>query len=360
MFDPRRGATLRVVFGPEFYARQFEYNPRARGLFAVGTGFGAVVIADSIEGTVHAVHSDMSGLSSMVLGLSWLNRNPHKLLVGHDSGSLRLFDVSSAAAAEGGGASQRPISAGLDAADVVSYPRFPRLTNVHANCEDTHFAVSGYTVDIGIYSLETGQRSRTLHDAHDRHINVLKFAHRDPNLLVSSSFDHTVKMWDLRAPGPPVYTCRSGTSTVMACFSEDDRYVLASGVDNDIRQYLAADGALCLRYAIPRTHSSQNYTRAYYMDGGAYMVTGSCKEPVVRVCSTLTGKILAEVDVSTFAGAGSDLSDAYIQSLRGNPNKPLSFTVLAVSGQAMVYNIIAVDLIERWDSSAFALSVVGA
>ena len=36
-------------------------------------------------------------------------------------------------------------------------------------------------------------------DLHDKdHINVLKFANTHPNLFVTSSFDHYVKMWDLR------------------------------------------------------------------------------------------------------------------------------------------------------------------
>jgi WD40 repeat protein len=46
--------------------------------------------------------------------------------------------------------------------------------------------------------MATGKIMETLENIHGQHINVLKFANHNPNLFCTSSFDKTIKMWDLR------------------------------------------------------------------------------------------------------------------------------------------------------------------
>ncbi|PWA91192.1 DNA damage-binding 2 [Artemisia annua] len=60
-------------------------------------------------------------------------------------------------------------------------------------------------------------------DMHREPINVAKFAHHSPSLFVTSSFDHDVKMWDLRTkPVNTCYTASSSSGNVMVCFSTND------------------------------------------------------------------------------------------------------------------------------------------
>jgi hypothetical protein len=103
------------------------------------------------------------------------------------------------------------------------------------------------------------------------------------------------------------------------CFSPDDRYVMSSAVDNEVRQYLI-DGTPVLRYELKQLQSNTNYTRAYFMNGSDYIIVGSCEESSVKVCETATGRILTEVECAGGKfGPSPVLSAPYIQSLRSDP-----------------------------------------
>ena len=156
---------------------------------------------------------------------------------------------------------------------------------------------SGYSGSVKP-NVPTGKAIETLENIHAQHINVLKFAFNDPNLFCTSSFDKTVKLWDLRQRRQCIFEQRSTAGVVMICFSPDDRYILSSAVDNEVRQYTTS-GAEVLRYDLKQLQSSTNYTRAYFMNGSDYIITGSCEESVVKVCDTTQGRILADID---FAG----------------------------------------------------------
>ena len=62
-----------------------------------------------------------------------------------------------------------------------------------------------------------------------------------------------------------------------------------------VKQLLAADGRLHTKFDIASTGSAQNYTRSYYMNGRDYIISGSCDEPVVRVCCAQTGRRLRDI-----------------------------------------------------------------
>lgn len=55
----------------------------------------------------------------------------------------------------------------------------------------------GWTVS---YDLETGKVAQQYDFVHDGHINIARFANYSPHLFASSSFDRTIKLWDMRAP----------------------------------------------------------------------------------------------------------------------------------------------------------------
>lgn len=118
----------------------------------------------------------------------------------------------------------------------VIFESFEHLTSVHVNSTDEQFLTSGYSKKVAIYDICSGKRLHMFSDMHTEPINVAKFANHSPNLLVTSSFDHNVKMWDLRQqPMRACYTASSSRGNVMVCFSPDDLYLLVSAVDNEVR-----------------------------------------------------------------------------------------------------------------------------
>lgn len=117
----------------------------------------------------------------------------------------------------------------------MTYNKFEQLTSVHVNATDDKFLASSYSRKVSIYDICSGQRLQLFEDIHREPINVAKFAWHSPYLLVTSSFDRDVKMWDLRQkPVQPCYTTSSSRGNVMVCFSPDDQFLLVSAVDNEV------------------------------------------------------------------------------------------------------------------------------
>lgn len=117
----------------------------------------------------------------------------------------------------------------------VTFDEFDQLTSVHVNSMDELFLASGYSKNVALYDINSGKRLQVFTDMHRGHINVVKFANHSPSIFATSSFDHDVKMWDLRQkPIHPCFTVSSSRGNVMVCFSPDDQYILASAVDNEV------------------------------------------------------------------------------------------------------------------------------
>ncbi|KAF7129725.1 hypothetical protein RHSIM_Rhsim10G0162500 [Rhododendron simsii] len=205
-----------------------------------------------------------------------------ELIAGSDNGSLKLCDIKPISSRNKGTNSS---------AHSVTFDEFDQLTSVHVNSTDEWFLASGYSKNVALCEIGCGRHLQVFVDMHQEHINVVKFANHSPSIFATSSFDQDVKMWDLRQkPIFPCYTAASSRGNVMVCFSPDDRYLLVSAVDNEVKQLLAADGRLHLDFNIVSTGSSQNYTRSYYMNGRDYVISGSCDENVVRICCAQTGR----------------------------------------------------------------------
>jgi WD40 repeat protein len=282
-----------------------------------GTLQGGVVVFNPETNVVTAQH--LGDPNHSVLGLCWLNRESSKFLAGSDNGTIRLFDIDRMISGENGGV-------------VCEFPPFSSLTSVHANCTDTIAISSGYASDVAVYDLQTGKMIDRLPQLHTQHINVIKFAGGDPNLFATSSFDRSIKLWDLRQRATPIFSFLSNNGNVMVCFSPDDRFLLSSAVDNEVREICVPDGRVHVTFDIQKRGSRQNYTRSYYMNGGDYVITGSCQESVVRIYNALTGQYHSEVNYSS-----PDHGDTliYCQSLRGDPFHPFHFSVLLCTAPAL-------------------------
>ncbi|KAF5727277.1 hypothetical protein HS088_TW22G00967 [Tripterygium wilfordii] len=320
-----------------FRPRQFEYHPSDSCLMVFGTLNGEVVVVNHENGNIIGVINSLGAMNS-VLGLCWLKRYPSKLISGADNGSIKLYDiqlVSSPSIGTSSGASS------------VSFDDFDQLTSVHVNSTDELFLASGYSKDVALYDINSGSRLQVFSNMHREHINVVKFANHTPSIFATSSFDHDVKLWDLRQkPIQPCYTTSSSKGNVTVCFSPDDQFLLVSAVDNEVRQLLAVDGRLHLDFDIASTGSSSNYTRSYYMNGRDYIISGSCDEHVVRICCAQTGRRLRDISLEG-SGWGNSM---YVQSLRGDPYRDFNMSILAAYMRpASKSEIVKVNLLASSD-----------
>lgn len=154
-----------------------------------------------------------------------------QVLAGSDNGMLRLYDISNN--------SPKSADSCYDG-DFTTSDKFEQLTSVHINSTDELLLVSGYTRNIAMYDMVAGKRLQLFSNLHEEPINVAKFSNLSPYMFATSSFDHDVKMWDIRQRmDRPCYTATSSRGNVMVCFSPDDHYLLVSAVDNEVASYVS-------------------------------------------------------------------------------------------------------------------------
>lgn len=294
----------------------------------VGTCEGEVVVVDWDQNKVlqHRKFPEKEkGDVHPILALTWLRQQRHKdrLLVGSSSGRVAMFKTSFENLSDPGEGLLAGEPEVLQLYDTVS----DDLTSVHNNCDDTLLVASGYTKDVQVLDIHTNQVVRTYTKIHDNHINICRFANHMPNILLTCSFDSTLKLWDNRIDTgrKPIYTVESDAGNVMVTFSPNDMYFLSSAIDNEVKQYCTVDGRIHLSYDLQHSGSSVNFTRSYYSDDGDTIISGSSNADEVFVCCTRTGDLLTTVPIYE----GRREPDLYIQSLRDNPLCRHRFSVLA-------------------------------
>eukprot|EP00268_Persea_americana_P045974 TRINITY_DN4714_c0_g1_i1.p1 TRINITY_DN4714_c0_g1~~TRINITY_DN4714_c0_g1_i1.p1 ORF type:complete len:118 (-),score=22.67 TRINITY_DN4714_c0_g1_i1:262-615(-) len=101
-----------------------------------------------------------------------------------------------------------------------------------------------------------------------------------------------------------------------------------------------------MKFNIAPTGSAQNYTRSYYMNGGDYIISGSCEEKIVRICCAQTGRRLRDISLE---GRGSRNS-MFVQSLRGDPYRDFHMSVLAAYPSSKS-EIIKINLLAAGDNA---------
>jgi len=279
--------------------RQFEFHPFDPNLILSGSRFGVVSLLNAKDDfCLMQTRVD----TSPILGLSWLRAHMNIALYGASSsgivGVLKMDDA---------GIDHQPIG------------RFQNLSSVTVNCTDDYFLVSGFSRDVTLYDLVTGQRVSELREIHANFINIIRFSHLSPHLFATSSFDSTCKLWDLRArtAAVPVASFATPTLNVMCCFSPLDDNLLVSGLDSNVVQLSVKQGLVpnipieTLANSIPAKNSSSNYRRAVYLADGARFITSGTDEDYMRVIDAKTG---ASTGVYKFDG----LLEAFEQRISSN------------------------------------------
>jgi WD40 repeat protein len=252
-----------------------------------------------------------------MLGLCWLR--PQASDIGVDCGSIygesrgnnNLFlSGSSQGRVCLGNASREYDPTNRNSYSIVhDYPVFDRLTSVHVNCSNKLLLLSGYSPGVNVVDMETSQMVRKYDNIHKDHVNISRFSNLSPHLFATSSFDGTMKTWDLRQSSAginsgtglpeyrPVYSVNCNSGVVMINFSQDDNFILASALDNEINQFLFLDGRKHLTYNLPKTGLKSNFTRAYYSASGRHTLTGACEESTVKIMDTYTGEQVSTVEL---------------------------------------------------------------
>ncbi len=163
---------------------------------------------------------------------------------------------------------------------------------------------------VAVYDLATGVRCTELKGIHDDSINISRFTYHSPDILATCSFDCKLKLWDLRMPSSrEIYSIETPESLVMINFSPSDAFILSSGADNEVHQYLVADGRKHVSFKIPKSGADLNFTRSYYSASGAFILTGGSEEDCLHMLSSATGDLI--VNIPLFPG--SDFSSSYVQ-----------------------------------------------
>lgn len=251
-----------------------------------GTLSGEICSVDTSEGQSKITSLGHYGLDTTdtILGICWLKHDRNRFLVGSSKGRISCGSIDHSTASS---------------TITKEYPKFgQQLTSIHINSSNQNMLISGYSNGASLYDLNTGVVTREYTDIHENHINISRFSNHSPDILATSSFDGTIKTWDLRVhTQTPLYTLKLSSGVVMINFSNDDVFLLASALDNEITQYLFLDGRKHLSYNIPKTGHGGNFSRTYCSSSGRHAVTGSCEETVVKVLCTFTGEVLANVDM---------------------------------------------------------------
>lgn len=318
--------------------RQFEYHPTVPGIVAVGTADNHLIVQHckrrAAIGKEEMSVSVGDHMWSSVLGISWFHKHPELLIAGADNGTIRLFNVNVS-----GDHDNRSAIVGKH-----RFMPFSDLTSISTNCTDDVFVVSGYSNDVALYDVCAQKVASFFEGLHTDHINVIKFSNHSPHLFATSSFDRDVKMWDLRTDmSRPVFKVTSDAGNVTIGFSHNDRFLLSSATDNDVRQYLVSDGRLHTKLDLEPTGNCNNFTRSYYMRDAGFIISGSCEQPGARICSARTGKVMRQV---TFENQDDPRMIVGVQSLRADPVDDLKFSVLTSSEEHYISSsrILEVDL----------------
>ena len=234
----------------------------------------------------------LSGHTRGVNDLCWSPRTAEIIATASDDKTLRLFDVTRSS-------SQSTIDA------IPS----PTATNPNPNTSPTHHNTTAGSMN-GTYQGETLVEFK----GHSNFCFSVKFSPQG-NLLVSGSFDETVKIWDVRS-GECVATLPAHSDPVTGVdFNRDGTCIVSSSHDGLIRIWDVATGE-CLKTIYAEGNPPVTFVK--YSPNGKYVLSGML-DGKLRLWNCM-GKFASATDtrsnntglgISTTQGRGGQCTKTY-------------------------------------------------
>ncbi len=181
----------------------------------------------------------------------------------------------------------------------------------HVSMDNSQLIVSGFTKSASIYDISTGQIIRKLENIHNDHLNNCRFANTAPNICFTSSYDGTLKKWDLRcSETSPLYTISTPSKIITININRNDERIVVAGEKKQINQYSVEDGRHLLRQAIPRDipkntqdpfailfreEEESLFCRAFFSASNEYIYSANCGNRIdshIYVTSVETGELI--------------------------------------------------------------------
>jgi len=221
-----------------------------------------------------------------IFSLCWLNHannnsNQDLLFSGSSKGRLSLVDMSK----------EEP--------RVVDFPHDSgEICCIDANSDGSQILVSGDNTNLRIYDVETNRESMILHDIHTNQMNNSKFFRHSPHMLCTSSFDKTIKTWDLRTSlTTPCYTIQCPSEVINIHVSKEDDKLLASGCGREVNQYCLTTGQHIRQQSLPPNRfTATDFSRGYYSASNELIYSINCGiDCHVHITDTLTGQYLSSI-----------------------------------------------------------------
>lgn len=151
--------------------------------------------------------------------------------------------------------------------------------------DKTRFASCGEDKTCFIWDVASGQTLRRV-QAHSHKINAVEF-NDEATVLMTASYDQTVKCWDMRAANRDPIQTMSDFKDSVTSLARTDSTIIAGSVDGHVRSYDLRKGQLqsdSMGFPVTSVRVSN--------DQNCYLA--ACLDSTVRLVEVATGKILKE------------------------------------------------------------------
>ena len=183
----------------------------------------------------------LTGHSGIVHALAYSSGSASYILTGCSDRTIRLYNPSKATPSS---VAPLPTSRTYASGLISKYSAHGyEVLSIHVTQDNERFVSTGGDKTVFYWDVQTAQTIRRW-SGHGARVNRGVFAGEGDNLIISGSFDGTVKIWDIRQNNyKPIMTldeAKDSVTDVATCEAE----IIASSVDGRVRSYDVRTG-LC-------------------------------------------------------------------------------------------------------------------
>ncbi|EKE40444.1 hypothetical protein ENUP19_0305G0055 [Entamoeba nuttalli] len=254
--------------------RQLDFSP-VTGELVVGSLNGEVYIYNEH----FPIKTITSVIRKPIYGIGWFRttQNQSKVVIGNNEGNLFLVNTSDTTCRQ------------LQTIEI--------LLSLHINSNDESMVTTGNGCGVTIFDTNTFNIKHKFDSIHQGAVNVARFGSVDPNLLVTSSHDKTIKAWDLRTKmNSPIQVMKGVSPFNSVGINSNDTAVVAAGKDNYVVRFDLRKGEEVrgLNMKLQKLLEDDNYTRAYFNSENDSVIIASTKQTSLFVCDAVTGRVTTE------------------------------------------------------------------